>query len=431
MAHGLVSTGVSFPDSTIQTTAAAITPVGAVMTCAPNAYTPTGWLDTEFAYSKTTYSALYSAIGNRYNSLMINAPFTWGSPIASMNNWVPQPVQYQGSKFASNGSGTFIMIGDAGRVSRSTDSGATWNTTVPINATDCFGVGYGNGRFVIAGVSKILYSTDNGASWTAGTMTAATGYNAVYGNGVWVMGCSAGIIQRSTDGINFTTAQDTGAQVHFAAAFGNGIFVVAGADGQVYSSTDGLSWTQRVADLSAGGGTTENINDMRYDSVNNRFYGCAENGIMLYCSGTDITSWTIVPITTSGAVATDDWQQCCYINPLGIYVYTDAASADTIWTPDFVSFYRAGSGFGTFGSNMPYTCINYDSASNVLLFNAYGDGGLDAYGGQILINGLYRNTNPVSIGFTGGPPLTHFWLSRNYANAGTYFSQSAKVIVKY
>jgi hypothetical protein len=429
MAHGLVSTGVSFPDSTIQTTAAAITPVGSVMTCAPNTTTPTGWVIADTAYSKTTYSALYSVIGDVYNSSQIpGVSEAWGTEATTMRSWIPQPVQFTGSKFATNGASVYIMLGDNGRVYRSTDAGATWAVTTPVNSTDCFGVGYGNGRFVITGSSKLIYSTDNGASWASGSMTSATGYNATYGNSVWVLGCSAGIIQRSTDGVTFTTAQDTGAQVHYSGAFGNGYFVIAGADGQVYTSTDGSSWTSRVGDLSGGGGTTEDINDMRYDSVNGRFYGCAANGIILYTTNNNPTSgWNVLPIATTGSTAAYDYQTCCYLPPLGIYIFLDAAGNEGVWTYNFTQFFPF-TGTWVFGQTVTYQHIYYDSVNNVFLFNSNYVSGDDGYGNSTYATTLRRNTNIAALSAT--PPATHFWVSRNYANAGTYFSQSAKVIVK-
>jgi hypothetical protein len=433
MSHGLVSTGVLFPDDTIQTTSAAITPVGAVLTCAPNTTTPTGWVHADAGWSKTTYSALYSVIGDIYNSSQIpnRSGTTWGTEISTMQGWVPQPVQHMGNKFATNGASVYIMIGDAGRVYRSTDAGATWALTTPVNTTDCFGIGYGGGRFVMVGASnKILYSTNDGVSWTAGTMTAATGYNATFGNGVWVMGCSSGIIQRSTDGVTFATAQDTGGQAHFTAAFGNGYFVVAGGDGQVFTSTDGSSWTSRVGDLSGGGGTTENINDIRYDSVNGRFYGVAENGIILYTNNNNPTSgWNVLSIATTGSTGDFDYQTCCYIPPLGIYLFLDAANNEGVWTHNFNQWFRSNGSFSIVSNTITYQHIYYDSVNNVFLFNGDYVATLDQYGNPAsYAPRLRRNTNIASI--ASAPPSTHFWVSRNYANSGTYFGQNAKILVK-
>jgi hypothetical protein len=435
MAHGLVTTGVSFPDSTTQTTAAAITPVGAVMIAMPNTATPSGWMQADTARSKTTYAALYSVIGDVYNSSqMVPLSQSWGSSIATMQGWVPQPVQYTGSKFATNGGSVYIMIGDAGRVYRSTNAGATWAVTVPVNATDCFGVGYGNGRFVITGTSKLIYSTDDGASWTAGSMTAATGYNALYGNGVWVLGCSAGIIQRSTDGVTFTTAQDTGAQGHLAGDFGNGYFVLGGTDGQVWTSTNGSTWTQQFADLSAAGGTTENINDLRY--AGGRWFGVAENGIIFYTRDGNPTNatgqgWLIQPIAYTGSTVAYDYQTCCYIDPLGIYIFLDAANNEGVWTYDFNQFFALPGSFGVdSNTTITYQHVYYDSVNNVFLFNSNYVTGVDGYGvPNAWAPWLYRNTNIASIEST--PPATHFWVSRNYANSGTYFGASAKVFVKF
>jgi photosystem II stability/assembly factor-like uncharacterized protein len=433
MAHGLISTGASFPDSSTQTTAAAITPVGAVMTCVPNITTPTGWVHANNAIVKTTYPALYSVIGDVYDTSQIpNRSSGWGTELSTMRPWVPQNVQYMGNKFATNGASVYIMIGDAGRVYRSTDAGATWAVTTPINGTDCFGIGFGNGRFVMVGGSnKILYSTNDGSSWTAGTMTATTGNNVTFGNGVWVMGCNSGIIQRSTDGVTFATVQDTGNQNHWVAAFGNGYFVMAGSDGQVWTSTDGTTWTQRVVDLSAAGGTSEDIHDIRYDSVNGRFYGCAQNGIILYTNNNNPTSgWNVISAAATNGTVDFDYQTCCYLPPLGIYLFLDAANNEGVWTHNFNQYFRSNGTFSPTGdTTITYQHIYYDSVNNVFLFNSNYVSSVDGYGNPSGYSPvLYRSTNIAAL--SSIPPLTHFWVSGNYANSGTYFGQTAKILVK-
>ena len=87
MAHGIVSTGISFPDGSIQVGA---TPTGAVIAYAGSA-APTGWL---FCYgqavSRTTYAALFTAIGASYGagdgSTTFNLPDLRGRAVAGVDN---------------------------------------------------------------------------------------------------------------------------------------------------------------------------------------------------------------------------------------------------------------------------------------------------------------------------------------------------------
>lgn len=435
MSHGIISTGISFPDGTTQNTAAAITPVGMVLTCAPNTTTPNGWANANGALSKTAYPILYNFLGNLDNAAQIASDMSsWKTGnIASLNDWVPQPVTYQGSKFASNGAGTFIWIGDAGRVYRSTDSGTTWTVSNPtaIGSTDMFGVGYGNGKFVIAGTSKVVYSNDNGATWTAGTMTAATGNCVAYGNGIWVMGCSAGIIQKSTDGVTFAQSFDTGAQVHYAIAFSNGYFAIGGADGQVFTSTDGVTWTTQLSNLAAAGGTTENIHDLKFGG--GRFFGAAENGIIVYTNDNNPSSGWNATKPNVGTVANNDFETCAYIDPLGIWVWADAAAGEVVWTSNFTNFYLIT---GQVGDATPtYISMNYEPVANKLFISGQRINGAtyDTYGAFVAYTygtGMFVHTNPVAIARAGGPPSTHFWVSPNYANAGSYYGQTAKILIK-
>ncbi|MCL2094278.1 MAG: hypothetical protein FWH12_08835 [Treponema sp.] len=67
------------------------------------------------------------------------------------------------------GEGTFIAVGDGGKVVRSTDKGESWTeiTSATFGTSDFRTIAYGKGIFIAGGDDgKMVSSTDNGSTWT-------------------------------------------------------------------------------------------------------------------------------------------------------------------------------------------------------------------------------------------------------------------------
>jgi phage-related tail fiber protein len=102
MATSLVSTGIQFPDATIQTTKAEGIPAGSVAYFAMSS-PPSGWVKANgAAISRSTYSSLFSAIGTTWGSgdgsTTFNVPDLRGE---FARNWDDGRGQDSGRGFAS------------------------------------------------------------------------------------------------------------------------------------------------------------------------------------------------------------------------------------------------------------------------------------------------------------------------------------------
>ena len=114
-------------------------------------------------------------------------------------------------------------------------------------------------------------------------------YGLAYGNGVYVLAGLQGYVSTSTDGITWTTPVVVGdGNSWYDISFGNGRFVIVGADGYIASSTDGITWDTPLAYSST----------YRYDIVfgNGIFVTkYANNQIMtsVFASTNNINNWKI------------------------------------------------------------------------------------------------------------------------------------------
>ena len=197
---------------------------------------PSGYLNTNAAYSKTTYAGLFAVVGNTLRASNVTGSFK--------NYIYSSGIIVRG--IANNGN-TWIAVGSTGSLHRSTDNGSSFTSVTSGTTSTLHGVWYGDGRWVAVGASgTVCYSTDDGATWTATTASypisgsANTLENVRFGNGVWVAVGSAGKCIRSTDGVTWTEVEDVVPTIT-ALAFGEGVFVYGDDDGDIYTSTAGIT----------------------------------------------------------------------------------------------------------------------------------------------------------------------------------------------
>jgi len=184
------------------------------------------------------------------------------------------------------GSGTFIAVGEAGRMARSTDNGVTW-TAIPAGtgtnastfpaADNIRGIAYGNGTFIAVGDNgRMAHSTDNGVTWAA-ILVSGWHVGIAFGNNTFITTTTGGNGHSSTDeGATWTSTSIWGAGTR-GITFGDGTFITVGHSGAMRrSSNNGANWAN------IPGGTGTNASTFPTSAPADQIYGIA------YGSGTFI-----------------------------------------------------------------------------------------------------------------------------------------------
>lgn len=154
------------------------------------------------------------------------------------------------------GNGIFVVGGESGYVTTSTDEGVTWSTPKQLVTMGSWSsVIYANGSFMMLNFhnGKLATSTD-GITWTTrDTYSLEYWRSLAYGNGIYVaVGPNYGTIMTSTDGKTWTK-RTVGSLMWKDIAYGNGIFIAITEDYFV-TSTDGITWEnqKRIPNMSRG-----------------------------------------------------------------------------------------------------------------------------------------------------------------------------------
>lgn len=227
------------------------------------------------------------------------------------------------------GNGIFVVGGENGYVTTSTDEGTTWLAPKQLVTTGAWGSAiYANGSFMMLNfhTGKLATSTD-GITWTIrDTYSLEYWRSLAYGNGIYVaVGPSYGTIMTSTDGKTWTK-RTVGSMTWQDIAYGNGIFIAIADGCFITTSTDGITWTNPKRIFNAERG---------YEIIT---FG---NGKFVVAEGyrgntqttTDGVTWT-TPNTSSG---NNSWQDIAASNGKFILVGSDgyiATSTDGItWLP--------------------------------------------------------------------------------------------------
>jgi len=218
---------------------------------------------------------------------------------AALGTWMKRTSGTSGNLTGIGyGDGTFVQVGENGRVATSTNAGSTWTARSTGVSRTFNGVAYGNGRFIavckapdkgegaklfvsddhgakwtyrdsdssfglhavanrpggstwvaVGGLGKITRSGDNGQTWkSAPWVTWASMRGVVHGKGKWIAVGDGGIYASGDDGVNWISVSSLAGT---GIAYGNGRFVVSTAGGLSWSN-DALTWTPGVT---ATGGT--------------------------------------------------------------------------------------------------------------------------------------------------------------------------------
>ena len=158
---------------------------------------------------------------------------------------------------------------------------ASWSPfTVADYITD---ITYGGGLYIAVSATGIIAWSQDGDIWhkfriTSDSTAQEFHFNTVcYGDGVYIAAGNDGIFAYSDNGKDWTGSQliPFGANEICSVAYGDGYFVAVGDNSYISCSSDGKLWFGgRNASLPAN----IKLNDVAFDSENNRFYLVGNGG---------------------------------------------------------------------------------------------------------------------------------------------------------
>lgn len=166
--------------------------------------------------------------------------------------------------------------------------GITWTeSTLPI-ANDCGNtcsrIAYGNGKFVVVGLTQSAVSTD-GKTWSVGGTLPSANWNEclAYGNGKYIQTNSTSKkIASSENGTTWEQNSTTFSTAPIGITYGNGLFVLSNF---AYSEDGGVTWTENSTMSGKNGGV------IKY--FNGKFINCSVYGSnMIMYTSTDGKTWT-------------------------------------------------------------------------------------------------------------------------------------------
>lgn len=214
------------------------------------------WLQTGKYYSKATYPALATTLGNVPDI---------GTPVTKPKAQIPVSCAFTNTSaralysMATSGSAWVFGTSTAAKFIYTTD-GASFAAVPPNSAASGItGVWYVNSQFVATVAPNtnspvtILVSSD-GITWTPRTLMASgqggsgSGAQAVaYGAGVYAVAFQGGIFY-SSDLINYTAATSAGTNTFNKVIYAGAQFVAVASNstGFIYTSSDGVTWTSRT-----------------------------------------------------------------------------------------------------------------------------------------------------------------------------------------
>jgi hypothetical protein len=165
----------------------------------------------------------------------------WTLGNVAQNNGAFVSIGYGQSTFVAVGSRVSTNFAFVGAIATSTN-GVNWVARDAGNVGALWGVGYGNGLFVVCGNDSLLTSS-NAVDWSP--QFAGNGnrwWATAYGNDVFVVvGDGGSVLSRASSGTWRLRFSGAGGALR-GVAYGNGAFVAVGDGGTIVMSTNGVDW---------------------------------------------------------------------------------------------------------------------------------------------------------------------------------------------
>lgn len=234
------------------------------------------WLKRDGAtYSKASYPALATLLGDRYGKL---AGFTLGAFGVTTN-----------ISAGAYGAGLFVMGGTGGMI-RTSPTGTTWTARTSGISQDISRIIFANNQFVACSYGGKIITSPDGITWTSRTSGVVTDLLGItYGNSKYVICGASGVILVSPDnGVNWIVKSIGGyTETLSAATYGNGRYVLVGgaaggAGGASVTSVDGDTFA--MTRTGYGGAHT--------DVTFGRGVFVAEGGTAAYVSPSGVGAWS-------------------------------------------------------------------------------------------------------------------------------------------
>lgn len=233
-----------------------------------------------------------------------------------MASWAIVSTPNTGSAFINDGiclgPDTFIFVGTAGTVLKSTDGGQTWALKTAAASNTWTAIAYNGTRLVAVssdGANRVMYSDDEGETWTSASAAAANDWSSV----VWAPSASKFVavapaasnqVMHSADGVTWTGVTVTSAA--WLAVTASDTLIVAFANGSPnhsMTSTDGATWTDRTgpSTLQCSFGAGRFV--ITYNASLSRFgvggWLAPDNTDTQFGYSADGNTWTVVDVGTT------------------------------------------------------------------------------------------------------------------------------------
>ena len=300
--------------------------------------------------------------------------FGWGNAgdptIAS--GWVAKAgtATEQLNGIANSGT-TYIIVGNGGRVMKSTNAGDSWTESIQSAAQDLNGVAFGASKFCAPAQNTVITSPD-GTTWATQTTGLSSpndlrcihfAFSKFIVAGTNGAGAPAGIILTSDDGVTWTPITIPGAPPVNHVCYGaSSTWIVVCDGGKIFTAQNAaVTWTERTS------GTTENLYGVAHkvadDLQKQAFWTIVgANGVVLVSFDNGITWLSRSSLITNGT------GKSLYAVKYGARTVALGGATNVCWsTGDDLGWTSRSVGFGASGIRDLLFANNY-------LF-AVGDGG--------------------------------------------------------
>jgi hypothetical protein len=209
------------------------------------------WLQTAKYYSKATYPALATALGDVPDI---------GSPVVAAKAQLPVVCTFSATHrnqylMATSGSAWVFGTSSSPKFIYTLD-GAAFSAVPPnANLNNITGIWYVNSTYIATvaatnGLAALLVSAD-GLSWSSRTFrvaadTAPTTYSVAFNSGQYVISYG-GAIFYSSDLVTFTQATSAATASYIKVIYAGGQYVTVSTSRTILTSPDGITWTSRTA----------------------------------------------------------------------------------------------------------------------------------------------------------------------------------------